>query len=170
MIKQLKKQLAEKSQECQDMQKSWIGKQTDLLALQEEIDGAQDHVQDQKNRKLILTQKRIRTEAGWEGQKKEINELRLDVKHLQHEMDNLNSMAATNLKRHDELKEIEENCIGMENEINILKDERGAMMEEIVESDRQVMLWERKIHLEKEMQEALDPSVGQAETTAMKKE
>merc|ERR1719172_61891 len=184
-IKQLKKQLAEKSQECQDMQKSWIGKQTDLLALQEEIDGAQDHVQDQKNRKLILTQKRIRTEAGWEGQKKEINELRLDVKHLQHEMDNLNSMAATNLKRHDELqnttqtmetefvrklKEIEENCIGMENEINILKDERGAMMEEIVESERQVMLWERKIHLEKEMQEALDPSVGQAETTTMKKE
>merc|ERR1719456_1838111 len=132
-IKQLKKQLAEKSQECQDMQKSWIGKQTDLLALQEEIDGAQDHVQDQKNRKLILTQKRIRTEAGWDGQKKEINELRLDVKHLQHEMDNLNSMAATNLKRHDELqnttstmetefvrklKEIEENCIGMETEIN----------------------------------------------------
>ena len=34
----------------------------------------------------------------------------------------------------------------------------------------QVMLWERKIHLEKEMQEALDPSVGQAETTMMKKE
>merc|ERR1719316_1268123 len=184
-IKQLKKQLAEKSQECQDMQKSWIGKQTDLLALQEEIDGAQDHVQDQKNRKLILTQKRIRTEAGWDGQKKEINELRLDVKHLQHEMDNLNSMAATNLKRHDELqnttqtmetefvrklKEIEENCIGMEGEINILKDECGAMMEEIVESERQVMLWERKIHLEKEMQEALDPSVGQAETTTMKKE
>ena len=25
----------------------------------------------------------------------------------------------------------------------------------------EVMLWERKIHLEKEMQEALDPSVGQ---------
>ena len=49
------------------MQKGWIGKQTDLLALQEEIDGAQDHVQDQKNRKLILTQKRIRTEAGWDG-------------------------------------------------------------------------------------------------------
>merc|ERR1719456_1999972 len=73
-IKQLKKQLAEKSQECQDMQKSWIGKQTDLLALQEEIDTTKDHVQDQKNRKLILQQKRIRTEGGWEGQKKEITE------------------------------------------------------------------------------------------------
>ena len=32
------------------------------------------------------------------------------------------------------------------------------------------MLWERKIHLEREMQQALDPSVGDLETTAMKKE
>lgn len=32
------------------------------------------------------------------------------------------------------------------------------------------MLWQRKIHLEQEMQQALDPSVGELETTAMKKE
>merc|ERR1719359_2642873 len=95
-IKQLKKQLAEKSQECQDMQKSWIQKQTDLLALQEEIDTTKDHVQDQKNRKLILQQKRIRTEGGWDSQKKEISDLRLDVKQLQYEMDKLNSMSARN--------------------------------------------------------------------------
>merc|ERR1711920_1022784 len=33
-----------------------------------------------------------------------------------------------------------------------------------------VLLWERKITLEKEMQEALDPNVGQADSSAMKKE
>merc|ERR1712036_68312 len=44
------------------------------------------------------------------------------------------------------------------------------MTTDIVEAERQVMLWERKIHLEREMQEALDPSVGQVESTAMKKE
>merc|ERR1711904_482238 len=53
-IKGLRKQITEKTQECQDMQKSWITKQTDLLSLQEEIDTTKDHVQDQKNRKLIL--------------------------------------------------------------------------------------------------------------------
>merc|ERR1719160_703833 len=68
------------------------------------------------------------------------------------------------------LKEIEQNCLETENEVDTIKLEKDAMMEEIVEAERQVMLWERKIHLEKEMQEALDPSVGQAETTAMKKE
>merc|ERR1719409_2239844 len=144
-----------------------------------------DHVQDQKNRKLILQQKHLRTEGGWQGQKKEISDLRLDVKQLQYEMDKLNTSIASHGKKQDDLtntnqnmetefvrklKDIEQNCIETEHEVDTLKLERGAMMEEIVESERQVMLWERKIHLEKEMQEALDPSVGQAETTAMKRE
>merc|ERR1719456_1043393 len=184
-IKGLRKQIAEKTQECQDMQKSWITKQTDLLALQEEIDTTKDHVQDQKNRKLILQQKRIRTEGQWEQQKKEIVSLRSDVKALQHEMDKLNSLHATNATKQDQLanttqtmeaefvrklREIETSCQSLEDEIEGLKMEKDQTMEEIVESERQIMLWERKIHLEKEMQEALDPSVGQAETTTMKKE
>lgn len=32
---------------------------------------------------------------------------------------------------------------------------------EIVEAERQIMLWERKVQLEKEMKEVLDPTVGQ---------
>merc|ERR1719364_586959 len=184
-IKGLRKQIADKTQECKEMQKSWITKQTDLLALQEEIDTTKDHVQDQKNRKLILQQKHLRTEGGWQGQKKEISDLRLDVKQLQYEMDKLNTSIASHGKKQDDLtntnqnmetefvrklKDIEQNCLETENEVDTLKLEKDAMMEEIVEAERQVMLWERKIHLEKEMQEALDPSVGQAETTAMKKE
>lgn len=44
------------------------------------------------------------------------------------------------------------------------------MNQDILESERQVLLWERKITLEKEMQAALDPNVGQADAAAMKKE
>merc|ERR1719364_626824 len=168
-IKGLRKQIAEKTQECQDMQKSWITKQTDLLSLQEEIDTTKDHVQDQKNRKLILQQKHLRTEGGLDGQKKEITDLRLDVKQLQYQMDKLNTSIASHGKKQDDLTNTNQN-METENEVDTLKLEKDAMMEEIVEAERQVMLWERKIHLEKEMQEALDPSVGQAETTAMKKE
>merc|ERR1719424_2502163 len=100
-------------------------------------------------------------------------------------MDKLNVSLAQHAKQQEELtssnqtmetefvrklKEIEQNCIQTENEVDTLRLEKEAMMEEIVESERQVMLWERKIHLEKEMQEALDPSIGQAETGSMKKE
>merc|ERR1719181_708336 len=44
------------------------------------------------------------------------------------------------------------------------------MTQDILEAERQVLLWERKISLEKEMQEALDPNIGQSEASAMTKE
>ncbi|PNH05352.1 Coiled-coil domain-containing protein 40 [Tetrabaena socialis] len=41
---------------------------------------------------------------------------------------------------------------------------------EIVEAERQIMLWERKIQLGKEMADVLDPNVGQDVVSEMKKE
>merc|ERR1719405_262321 len=68
------------------------------------------------------------------------------------------------------LREIEGACVQMESTIESVKQEKNDMTADILEAERQVMLWERKIHLEREMQEALDPAVGQVESTAMKKE
>jgi len=39
-----------------------------------------------------------------------------------------------------------------------------------VECEKHILLWERKIQLEREMQEALDPNVGQSELLELKKE
>merc|ERR1712151_1475319 len=68
------------------------------------------------------------------------------------------------------LKEIEGQCLDMERAVDRVKEEKGNMASEVLEAERQVLLWERKITLEKEMQEALDPNVGQADSSAMKKE
>merc|ERR1719387_3039208 len=58
----------------------------------------------------------------------------------------------------------------METSIANVKEEKETATQDIMEAERQVMLWERKISLEKEMQEALDPNVGQSEASAMQKE
>ncbi len=73
----------------------------------------------------------------------------------------------SSLRRH---QGIEGNCLEMERHIENIKIEKDKMGEEVIEAEKQVMLWQRKIHLEQEMQQALDPSVGELETTAMKKE
>lgn len=44
------------------------------------------------------------------------------------------------------------------------------MLSEIIEAEREIMLWERKIQLEREMHEVLDPEAGQDVVSAMKKE
>ena len=68
------------------------------------------------------------------------------------------------------LKELENESIRLENHISLLKEQKADILAEIVEAERQILLWERKIQLEKEMQDALDPTIGQTENVAMKKE
>jgi len=68
------------------------------------------------------------------------------------------------------LKELENESIKLESHISTLKEEKADILAEIVEAERQILLWERKIQLEREMQDALDPNIGQTEIVAMKKE
>merc|ERR1711968_317034 len=70
----------------------------------------------------------------------------------------------------NELKEMEQESIGLDGKIKTLKDEKKELLKDIVECERQLLLWEKKIQLEKETQAALDPDVGMAETKAMERE
>lgn len=68
------------------------------------------------------------------------------------------------------LKELENESVKLENEITQLKQEKSHILGEVVEAERQILLWDRKIQLEKEMQDTLDPTIGQKQIVAMKKE
>merc|ERR1711920_1091181 len=115
----------------------------------------------------------------------EIKELEKGMKDLRFDMDRMNSAVVKNDTKSNELangnqmmetefvqklKEIEGQCLEMERSVERVKEEKNNMTSEVLEAERQVLLWERKITLEKEMQEALDPNVGQADSSAMKKE
>merc|ERR1712083_1096926 len=50
------------------------------------------------------------------------------------------------------------------------KEQKSDILIEVIEAEKQILLWERKYQLEKEMQDALDPTIGQTEIVAMKKE
>jgi len=68
------------------------------------------------------------------------------------------------------LKELENETIKLEDQITKLKESKAEILAEIVEAERQILLWKRKTQLEQEMQEALDPDIGQTEIVAMRKE
>ena len=63
----------------------------------------------------------------------------------------------------EKLKEMEREAIKLEIDIDKIREEKADLMNEIVECERQILLWERKYQLEKEMQETLDPNVGKSE-------
>jgi len=181
----MKKAIADMQKDCNDMQKDWIQKQTQLLAIASDTDRLKGNLNDQKNKKMILEQKKVRCEGQLEAQRKEIKELENAMKHLRFDMDHMSGalvkydgkskeLANSNKMMDTEfvakLKEIEQQCLDIEKSVERVKAEKSDMAADILESERQVLLWERKITLEKEMQEALDPNIGQSDAAAMKKE
>eukprot|EP00930_Biecheleria_cincta_P085494 TRINITY_DN74887_c0_g1_i1.p1 TRINITY_DN74887_c0_g1~~TRINITY_DN74887_c0_g1_i1.p1 ORF type:complete len:900 (+),score=289.93 TRINITY_DN74887_c0_g1_i1:43-2700(+) len=184
-LKHMKKTIADLTKECSDMQKDWIQKQTQLLSISTETDRLKSNLNENKNKKMVLEQKKLRIEGQLEAHKKEIRELEHNMKHLRFDMDRMNSSIVKNQSKSTDLansnqmmetefvaklKEIESRCLDMERQVEVLKEDKAAMNQDILESERQVLLWERKITLEKEMQQALDPNVGQSDSAAMKKE
>eukprot|EP00933_Yihiella_yeosuensis_P005575 TRINITY_DN110118_c0_g1_i1.p1 TRINITY_DN110118_c0_g1~~TRINITY_DN110118_c0_g1_i1.p1 ORF type:complete len:886 (-),score=277.70 TRINITY_DN110118_c0_g1_i1:401-3058(-) len=184
-LKHMKKQIADLTKECSDMQKDWIQKQTQLLAVSTETDRLKASLLENSNKKMILEQKKIRIEGSLKNHGKEIRELENSMKHLRFDMDRINGALVTHDSKSNELansnqmmetefvqklKEIEHKCLEMERNVDRIKEDKTQMNQDILESERQVLLWERKITLEKEMQEALDPNAGQSDAAAMKKE
>merc|ERR1719446_1333423 len=135
-IKHMKKAIADITKECSDMQKDWIQKQTLLLSVSSETDRLRGHLNDQKNRKMVLEQKRVRIEASLESQQKEIKELENAMKHLRFDMDRMNGAIVKNESRSKDLansnsmmetefvsklKEIEAQCLAMEAQVGQVK-------------------------------------------------
>mmetsp|Transcript_58702 Transcript_58702/g.127472 ORF Transcript_58702/g.127472 Transcript_58702/m.127472 type:complete len:156 (-) Transcript_58702:404-871(-) len=65
---------------------------------------------------------------------------------------------------------MEDYSLELEQKVDVLREKKKEILDKIVEAEKQICLWERKIQLEKEMQETVDPSIGQAEVEQMKKE
>lgn len=162
---------------CGELYRDWIKKQTELVSRNNELDTLKDNVTSLENKKTIMEQKKSRLKNNYEGFEKEIYEIRISLKGLQQEMNKLNDSLAVNADKKmklenenvnlesefvEKLKEMEREAMKLEIDIDKIREEKAELMNEIVECERQILLWERKYQLEKEMQETLDPNVGKS--------
>ena len=181
----IKKQIKEIDEEITQVQKEWIKNQIELIAEQEQKGTLDRDNDDMLTQKSILDRKKLRLNNEVESHNKKIRDLEVALKNQTFEMNKLNDLFYSNTNTQDKLtndnyniekefmqklKELENESIRLEMKITYLKDEKGHILGEIVEAERQILLWERKIQLEKEMQDALDPTIGQTEIVAMRKE
>lgn len=179
------KQTKELEDEIVQVQKQWISNQTDLIERQNTHFNLSGDCEELRTQKSILEQKKLRLNSQVQGHEKEIRQLEVAKKNLDFEMNKLNDLFYKNTDLQEKLKndnfnienefkqklkELENESIRLENNISNLKEQKADILAEIVEAERQILLWERKIQLEKEMQDHLDPTIGQTEIVAMKKE
>lgn len=185
MKKGIEDKIKQNEDDCLQVQKNWISNQTDLIAFQDEKTKIEGNTNELQTKEMILQKKKLRLNQQVESHKKRIKDLEIAHKNLSFEMNKLNDLiyrhksATVNLtdanynienQFKQKLKELENESIKLENQITQLKEQKADILGEIVEAERQILLWERKITLEKEMQETLDPTIGQKEIVAMKKE
>jgi len=175
----------EKSQEAEQMQREWIKRQTELVSLQHDLASVAQGSDDLGTKKVILEQKKMRLNGNCLGQDKDIKRMEISLKNLRNEMNKLNDVYSSNTDKQTKLtnenfnlenefvqrlRELEGDSVSLETAINDLKEEKANVLADIIEAEKQILLWERKIQLEKEMQETLDPTIGQSEIVGMKKE
>ena len=184
-IVHLKKEINHKMEENAELQRNWIKNQTELVTVQNSNQAVAERVHDMRAKLSILAQKQTRIEAQFEKQERELKELSRGSASLHNEMSRINQLLADQSSKQQtladdnfilehefvvKLKELEAEAVAMEAQIVGLKEQKEGLLLDVTEAEKQVMLLEKKIALERETQAALDPEVGAAEVRAMERE
>merc|ERR1712151_896693 len=108
-----------------------------------------------------------RLNKNYEQQEKEIREIEISLKNLRYDMNKYNGQLSKNvhskenlshkffdveIEFKEKLKQMENESVKLEIEIEVLREEKSDTLTQIMEVERQIHLWERKIHLEEKMQ------------------
>jgi chromosome segregation ATPase len=184
-LRNLHKEADEYKEKNEELLRDWMKKQTTLVHksnVLEELNGALLSLQ---TKKTILEQKKVRLNESYKFYEKEIGGINISLKNLQKDMNKLNDGLADNADRNkvldneifsiesefvERLKEFEKESVRLEISIDNLREEKAVRLAEIVEAERQILLWERNIELEKEVKSELDPNIGQSELKDLKNE
>eukprot|EP00667_Euglena_gracilis_P002731 EG_transcript_2736 len=184
-IHNLSKAITAKSNENDQLQRDWIRAQTELVTLKNNSSKLQDSILELNAQATILQQKKLRLLGNTKQQAEEISELERDIAALHLRQKKLNDLIAQNSDRQElvandsynlendlivRLQERKREAIELENKMADMRDEKQRLLNEILEAERQIMFWEKKIQIAKETEMALDPNVGREEINRMKQE
>ena len=184
-IKLLNKEADGYVEESKELERGWLQKQTELVAAASEGDALHESKVEYQARVTLLSQQRLRLVKSSRQVKldlkvanqlyvdlnKDIAKLNLLISANHHEEEELQTKNYVNEKDCvEDLKSMEKQSLEVQALIAETKNKKAKILDEIMECERQSLLWEKKIQLDKEARAALDPSVGQAETAGMEKE
>jgi len=185
VVKNLGREIEKVENECKALEREWLKKQTELVQLSSEGDRIHEENSELQARVTILSQKKLRAHKALHTVQSEVKAAtQLDVE-LQKDVSKLNALISTNQTQEgelqnanyvlemecvEELKTLEKESIHLRADINAVKLSKTDLLEQIMDTERQALLWEKKIQLDRETREALDPSVGQVENHTMEKE
>ncbi|KAI8833737.1 hypothetical protein BC829DRAFT_422442 [Chytridium lagenaria] len=181
-IHNMTKLVAQKEKDCTQHQQFWLRSQNELVTVTKKSGELAEETSDLKMRLAVLSRKKAVVNNQFETELKEIRDHQRNIRALQNDMVKINTLLSkqsqvqsaleeNNLGLEQEfrarLKTAELDSIRMETRIDELRAEKEKALQGLVEAERQIMLWEKKIQLAKETQAALDPNIGATEIKEM---
>jgi len=182
-IKELQSEKHYLEGEIQENENTWITKKTLLVSNENKLNTLQEECVDGRSKQTILEKKKYRLEQNCIMHEKDIREIEVNLKNLRYSMNRYNLLLDKNVsskdKLHhkyfdvdinfgDKLKQMETETIKCEVEIEVLREEKADTLAQILEVERQIYLWERKINLEEQMQQIVRPDEGNKDIDEMK--
>ena len=162
----------------------WLTKKQDLVKKETILNTITEECIDKRSKRMILDRKKIRLNSNYAIHEKEIKEIEFSLKQLrEYEMVKFGKLLGKNMNMNHKLEhqifdveiQFKEKLTAMENEsvklemeIEVLREEKADTLAQIIETERQIHLWERKIQLQEQMQKIIKPDSGLKEIDDMK--
>ncbi|NXL49858.1 CCD40 protein, partial [Podilymbus podiceps] len=184
-INRMTKQIEEYSSEVMTLQKDWLNLQKELVKLTHEREEQITALDMLKKQITIMQQKKVRTENEIQQETKEQKDIERHMRNMSNDLIKLNVLINKNNSSFEDLqygniitenefvrslKAAEKESVEMQEKHSQLTEEKERLLNSLVEAEHQIMLWEKKIQLTREMRAAMDSETGQGEIQAMRTE
>ncbi|NXB01825.1 CCD40 protein, partial [Cnemophilus loriae] len=184
-INQLHKEIEECSSEVMTLQKYWLHEQKELVKLTREREEQVTSLDMLQKQIIIMQQRKLRVENEIQQEIKEQKDVERHMKNMSNDLIKLNVLIKKNNSSVEELqngkivtenefvqslKAAEKESVEMQERHSQLVEEKERLLNSLVEAEHQILLWEKKIQLAKEMREATDSLLEQGEIHDMKTE
>ncbi|NWT61281.1 CCD40 protein, partial [Erythrocercus mccallii] len=184
-INQLNRQIEECSCEAMMLQKHWLSEQKELVKLTREREEQITSLDTLQKQIIIMQQRKLRLENEIQQEIKEQKDVERHMKNMSNDLIKLNMLINKNNSNVEELqngkmvaeneflqalKAAEKESVEMQERHSQLTEEKERLLNSLVEAEHQILLWEKKIQLAKEMREATDALFEQGEIHDMKTE
>ncbi|XP_070596284.1 coiled-coil domain-containing protein 40 [Erythrolamprus reginae] len=184
-IKKLTKQIDEMEWEVVKLQKHWLKQQRELVKLTQKREEQLVSLDMLKKEITIKEQKKVRVENDIQQEKNELKDIERHMKNMSNDLVKLHLLIYKNSENSNELQQgntiienefvrslkiSERESIEMQEKLDRLHEEKERLINSLVEAECQMMHWEKKIQIAKEMRAAVDSDAEQNEIRAMKAE
>ncbi|XP_071429399.1 coiled-coil domain-containing protein 40 isoform X2 [Pithys albifrons albifrons] len=184
-INKLTKEIEECNSEVMTQQKYWLNEQKELVKLTREREEQVTSLDMLKKQITIMQQRKVRVENEIQQETKEQKDIERHMKNISNDLVKLNVLIKKNNSSFEDLqhanmitenefvhslKAAEKESMEMQERYSQLTEEKERLLNSTVEAEHQILLWEKKIQLAKEMREATGSGSEQGEIQVMKAE